>query len=501
MSEANRTAVRAVKETSFRVPPNNPAYQELRFNSESLTYAPTTEVSNEIDPTRQVKDLILTGFEASGDIATEYSLENLDMFMEGGFCNPWLRTPEVYNGPGWEYGTSATRITAVSSTALTIAGSSVLAGSATNATGASFVAGQLLRLSGFVSNNGLFPITAGAATSVTASGLTAEASPPASARAKVVGFQGAAADLVASTSGGSALTSTALNFTTLGLIVGQWVKISSEGGAYSFANAAANGYCRVSAIAANRLSFDITVGGWAADTGSGKTIRVYYGDTIRNGTTAVSYRIEKNYVLDAGVRYAYFRGMEVGTMAFSGDTRAVLTATLTFTGSDSTTFSATRDTGASTIPSSTGTVLDSSNSIPMLLEAGLTLASPNFVSSFAFSLENSLRAQNAVGSPGAVGIGLGRSSFTGNLNTYFGDETLLNKLLTSTASSVTFQFRDTGTFKSEIWDAPRIKYSSGAPEVTGVDTDIFANLAFQGLRDVLNNRDYTVMVSRFDYVV
>jgi hypothetical protein len=32
-----------------------------------------------------------------------------------------------------------------------------------------------------------------------------------------------------------------------------------------------------------------------------------------------------------------------------------------------------------------------------------------------------------------------------------------------------------------------------------VDTDIFSNLAFQALRDVLNARDYTVMLSRFDY--
>ncbi len=501
MSEANRTAVRAVKETSYRVAPENPAYQELRFTSESLTYAPTTEVSAEIDPTRQVKDLILTGFEAGGDVATEYSLGNLDLFMEGGFCNPWNRTPEVFNGAGWQYGTSANRVTAISGTAVTVAPTSVLAGSATNATAASFVAGQLLRITGTALNNGLFPVTASTATSVTASGLSVEANPPATTRLKVVGAQAPTGDVAAVTTGGNALTSTALNFTTLGLIVGQWIKISNEGGAFSFGTPAANGYARVSAIAANRLSFDITVGGWAADAGAAKTIRIYYGDTIRNGTTAFSYRIEKNYVLTAGTRYAYFRGMEVGTMAFSGDTRAVLTSTLTFTGSDSTVLNSTRDSGATTVAASTGTVLDSSNSVPLLLEAGETLSSPNFVSSFAFSLENNLRAQNAVGSPGAVGIGLGRSVFTGNLNTYFGDETLLNKLLTSTASSVTFQFRDQASSRSEIWDVPRLKYSSGSPEVTGVDTDIFANLSFQGLRDVLNDRDYTVMVCRFDYVI
>ena len=228
---------------------------------------------------------------------------------------------------------------------------------------------------------------------------------------------------------------------------------------------------------------------------------MYYGDTIRNGVSNISYRIEKNLTLDAGVRYGYYRGMEVGTLAFSADTRAVITATITFTGSDSAGFTATRDANGFTIPSATGTVLDSSNSIPLLLEGGNTLAAPNYVSSFAFSLENTLRAQNAIGSPGAIGIGLGRSNFSGNLNTYFGDETILNKLITNTASSAAFQFRDNASLKTEIWDVPRLKYSSGVPEVTGVDTDIFANLGFQGLRDVINGRDYTVMVSRFDYAV
>src|ERR1043166_944554 len=502
MSDANRTSVRAVKETSFRVLPNNPAYQEIRFTSESLTYTPTTEVSNEIDSTRQIKDLILTGYDAGGDVATEYSLENMDIFLEGAFCNYWLRQPEVYNGAGWEYGASATRITATSATTITLAATSVLSGSAINATGTAFVVGHLIRVSGstVAGVNGLFAVSGSGATSITIAGGAVDAAPAATTRVKVVGLQGASGDIVATTSGGNALTSTTLNFTTLGLVVGQWVKISSEGGAYSFATAATNTYCRVSAIAANRLSFDATVGTFAADAGASKTIRVYFGDTVRNGTTPFSYRIEEQFQLDAGTRYTYFRGMEVGTLAVSGDTRAVITATLTLLGSDSTGFTSSRDSGASTITPPTGNVLDSSNSIPWLLEGGATVTTPNYVSSFGFSLENNLRAQNAVGSPGAIGIGQGRSNFTGNLNTYFGDETLLAKLINNTASSCAFAFRDASTSRAEIWDVPRLKYSSGVPEVTGIDTDLFANLGFQALRDTLNGRDYTVLLSRFDYV-
>lgn len=508
MSESNRTAIRVTKETSYRVLPETPHYQELRFNSDTLAYTPTTETSNEIDSSRQVKDLILTGYDAAGDIVTEYSIENLDPILEGALANTWLRTPEVYNGPGWEYAATATRISGVtfatSTATFTTAASSVLNGSAINATGAAFKVGMLVRATGFstAANIGLFPVTASTATTVAVTGGAAEASPPVGARLKVVGAQGASGDITAVTAGGNALVTTTLDWTTMGLIVGQWVKISSEGGNYSFATSGCNVYARISAISATRLSFDVVTGSsWAADTGTSKTIRVYWGDTIRNGVTPASYRIEKSYVLDAGQRYAYYRGMQVGTIAVSAETRAVVTATVSWTGSDSTPMSPTRDSGAVTLASPAGTVLDSSNSVPLLLEAGTTLASPNYVSSFSFTLENNLRAQSAVGTAGAVGIGMGRSVFTGNLNTYFGDETILTKLINNTASSVTITLRDQATFKSDLWDVPRLKYSSGTPETTGVDTDIFSNLAFQGLRDVLNNRDYTVMLNHFDYVI
>lgn len=502
MSDANRTSVRFVKETSYRTAPASPIYKELRFTAESVNYTPATDVSNEINATRQVSDLILTGYEAGGDVGAEYSIENADILMEGVFCNSWLRTAEVTNGASWEYGTTATRITAVASTSITIAATSVLYGSTINSAGTVFLSGNLIRLTGFGdANDTIYVVGAGSTgTSITIAGGTVNAAPAATARVKVVGYQGGTADLNATTSGGNAITSTALNFTTLGLIVGQWVKFSAEGGAFSWNTTANNGYCRISAIAASRLSFDVVPSGWTTETGTGKTIRMYYGDTIRNGTSEFSYRIEKQYGLTGGTRYAYFRGMEVATMVINADTRAIVTQNFTFTGSDGVTPSGTRDAGASTEASAAGSVLDSSNSIPMILENGGAVGVPNYVSSFGFTLDNNLRQKAAVGQAGAIGIGQGRSEVSGTLSTYFGDETYLTKLINNTASSVTFLFRDLPKLKGELWDVPRIKYSGGVPEVTGIDTDIFANLTWQGIRDLTNNRDYTLLMTRFDYL-
>jgi hypothetical protein len=82
------------------------------------------------------------------------------------------------------------------------------------------------------------------------------------------------------------------------------------------------------------------------------------------------------------------------------------------------------------------------------------------------------------------------------LNTYFGDLTLYNKLLNNTATS--YDLRVGRDNKHVIIDLPRIKFSSGSPEVSGPDTDIPLNLGFQAMRDP--TLGYTIKVQQFHYV-
>src|SRR5262249_54235002 len=150
--------------------------------------------------------------------------------------------------------------------------------SATTATvasgGAAFVAAMLTFLSGFptAANNKLARVSSSTATTIVypASTFTAEAVPiPVGATIRDVGFEGATGDLVATTSGGNALTSTTLDFTTLPLVAGKWVKVGDgDNAGKSFATAANNGFCRISAVAAHRLSFDVVPTSWANDSGA-----------------------------------------------------------------------------------------------------------------------------------------------------------------------------------------------------------------------------------------
>jgi hypothetical protein len=138
-------------------------------------------------------------------------------------------------------------------------------------------------------NNKLARVNSSTATTIVypAATFSADAAQiPVGASVRQVGFQGASADIAAVTAGGNGLTSTVLDFTTLGISVGEWVKVGDGDNANcSFATPANNGFCRVSAVAAQGISFDRVPSGWAADTGTGKTISVFSGDFLTNAST------------------------------------------------------------------------------------------------------------------------------------------------------------------------------------------------------------------------
>ena len=219
---------------------------------------------------------------------------------------------------------------------------------------------------------------------------------------------------------------------------------------------------------------------------------------MKNGITELSYTIEQEFGL-AATQYIYHRGQQANDFMIQGDSKAIINSKIGFLGLDATTMSVTRGSGAVTLPAAVGTVLNTSTSIVVFYENGTPVTSPNFVNSFSLTLENNLRAQDAVAVLGPAGIGVGRVSVSGELNTYFGDEVLYNKVLQNTVSNFTLGFRDTAGNLGAVWDIPRLKYSAGNPDVTGINTDIFINLGFQAIRDPA--RDYTISLSRFEHLV
>ena len=75
------------------VPPANPAFILARMTSESIAFAPTTTLSNELDPSGQVRDTMLTGGASTGAISFELSDHAaFEEYLAAIFGDDWTAT-------------------------------------------------------------------------------------------------------------------------------------------------------------------------------------------------------------------------------------------------------------------------------------------------------------------------------------------------------------------------------------------------------------------------
>lgn len=286
-----------------------------------------------ISSTRQRKKGTIIDLDSAVEFDADYTMDQLTDFLEGfAFATA--------------YGTSPFRPTAVTSTDYTVASGGALAQN-------TLIFAQGFSIAG---NNGLKVVGASSTgTAIKTSGLTAEASPPASVLLEVAGVQGASGDITVDASGN--ILSTVLDFTTLGLKVGQTIWIGGDTTITKFAQAANRGYARISAITATKLTLDKRSQAFVADTGSGKTIQLFFGRFIKNVPVDDAKYIERSYHFELtypnlqnpgpGDMYEYAQGNYANTMAFDLPLSNKATIAFGFIGTDTPAPTATRATGAS----------------------------------------------------------------------------------------------------------------------------------------------------------
>jgi hypothetical protein len=487
MTASNRLQLAAVREQTYGTTPNTPRMRKMRVTGEGLIFRPDFVMSDEIRDDRMTSDPIKVGETNQGPINFELHYPVPGSVLAEAFasalCAEWTDTPTRDND-----GTADSVITDIGTTANTIAFT----------TGSAFVVGHLVRNSGFAvaGNNGLFPVTTGGATSLVSTGasFTAETAPPGAARVKVVGFQGTSGDITATATG---LASTTLNFTTLGLAPGQWIKIGGTGSAFRFADEALNTWARVSGTPmATALPLDNLPAGWATNAGTGKTIRVFFGDRIRNGVSKIGLTVERGFLGQAVPTYVSQTGMRVASLSLSLAAKQKLTGSFEFmglTGAQSTT---SLDASPDEAPDNAAyQVLAGSANVGRIAEAGATLSAPNWARSLSLSLTNNLRMIEAVDTLGAVDITDGECTVTAQLETYFGSNALYAKMLAGTATSV--NARATKDSRALVIGLPRLTITDGNPNASAKNQDVMLPLSLSASKDTLTNAH--ILLDRIEY--
>lgn len=478
MSDSSYLQLARVTEVTPGTTPGSPAMTKVRVTGESFVYDITSVESEEIRSDRMTTDLILTGGRVTGGFNFELSYGAFDEELESALFSTWLETPEILNV------TSDSNITQVTDSSDTY---TVASG------GASFVTGHLIRTSGFTNanNNALRRVASSTATTVVVATatLTDEAAPPAGARIKVVGFRGASGDITA-TSGG--LGSTALDFTTLGLRVGQWVKIGGSTAGEQFATAVLNDFARITAIAATALTLDNKPSGWTTDAGTSKTITVYISDVLRVGTTKKAFSYEKAILSQGTPYYQTFAGCTVNTMNLNFRSGAILTGSFDFLGYAATGSTSPQD--ASPDEAAQNDVLASSSNVGRIAEGGSVVGSPNYMQEVTLNINNNLREQTAIGTVGLVGVGVGSAQISGTVRAYYGSESLLTKYLNNTETSLNMRVQKNS--QAQIYTLPRVKFSSANANAAARNQDVVQEIGFTALRDTSTGT--SLQIDRFE---
>lgn len=481
---SSRSKTGYVAEATKGTTPATPAIKNMRLTASQIVYTPSRITSNEIRADRMVADQILVKLDAGGNLGFELSFSAIDDMIQGALQGTFTAKPAI------TVVTSDTEISDITATTATV----------NTGLGTPFKANMLVFTSGFTTavNNGvLAPVASSGSTTVVfpSSTFTIEgAAIPVGAKLQVVGFQGASADITA-TAGG--LASTVLDFTTLGLTVGEWIKIGGDATAMHFATANCVGWARVTAIATHALTLDNKPAGWTTDSGTGKTLQIFTGDFMVNGTTTQSFTFERQQQDLTAPVYEYFTGMQVDKLSLPFKASSVLTGTLNYVGM-SASETTTRIVGATDVTAPSYSVLNASSHVGQLYENGSPVSSPSYIQEIGLDISNNLSGQFAIGNIAAIGILNGEFNVSGALTAYFGDDVLLKQVISDTDTSMMFKAgRTDGNRESILFDVPSMRVSGTSPVDAKNQSRMFKGTFAAKIHPTLA---YMLSVGRFWYL-
>lgn len=497
--DSNVTGLSFAEETTLGVLPGTPDWYILEPNGyDDFGGSVATIARNPINAGRQRKKGVVTDLDAAGGFNSDLTQTNLKRLMQG-FMFADMREKATINP-----------INGVQEAVTNVDGTAEeydMAASADN-----FTVGELILATGFseAANNGLKEVTGitGVIGVVVAENLVDEPAPPAAATLRAVGVVGAGGDLDVDASGSlPALTSTILDFTTLGLIPGEWIYIGGDSAALAFAGAENNGFARINTIAAARLEFDKTDSTMTTEASTTETVQLFFGDVIKNEADPAlqirrSYNLERQLGDDGvGTQSEYLVGAVPGEFTLNVAQADKITIDLSFVATNNEQRTGTlgvksgnRPTLAESPAFNTSSdfsrtklaLVDAADSNPVALFA--------FVTDFTVSINNNVSPNKAVGVLGAFDVTAGTFEVGGSMTAYFADVTATQAVVNN--SDVTQDFIVAKDNAGIAFDIGLIALGDGR---ASVEQDQAITLPLEVAAGV-NKFNHTLLVVFFDYL-
>jgi hypothetical protein len=269
-----------------------------------------------------------------------------------------------------------------------------------------------------------------------------------------------------------------------GLQKGQWFSIIPPAGASDVVKLYLAGRpFRVSTVTAPTTTVITLDTATPIDTSkAGVAISAGFIATSRatNGNTMKSYTIEVQHA-DISV-FRQYTGMVPSKMDLKLSVGSIVTGTFDFMGKGFV-LATTTGMGGSPVASQTFTPANATKGVFDIFENGASIGVTTFIKSADFTIDNTLRAQEAIGVFGNAGIAAGTMKITGKLEVYFADTVIYAKLLNGAASSLSIPILDVDG-NGYVYYFPRIKYTAAKVNAGGLDQDNMLSMDFQALPDI-----------------
>jgi hypothetical protein len=97
---------------------------------------------------------------------------------------------------------------------------------------------------------------------------------------------------------------------------------------------------------------------------------------------------------------------------------------------------------------------------------------------FGLTVNNNLRSREKIGTLGAFGIGTGKCNVSGTLRVYFETNTLFDKYLNFTSTSLAFVFQDAAG-NGYVFECPQVKLTAAERPAAGENQDIIVPFNWQ----------------------
>lgn len=454
---------------------------------------------NPINPSRQRKKGVITDQDASGGFGQDFTQTNFTRLLQGVmFADMRQKATNIpMNGDSIAFSG--------------VAGSTYTLGS--GALGSSFVSGDLVFASGFdqAGNNGLKQVSGSTGTTIVSStALVTEASPPAAARVIKVGYQSASASVNVDVSGSYprlVRASGAFDYTTLGLMAGEWVFIGGDLIGQRFTNSVNNGFARVRAVGQAFIEFDKTASTMVAETGTGKTIRLFFGNVIRNEKNPDlikrrTYQLERTLGKDAdGTMSEYLVGAVPNEFSLQINQADKVMADLSFVAVDHE-----QRTGAEGVKDGPradvveapayNTSSDFSRIKLHKIIAGNTNPDPlfAFLTEMSITVNNNVSPNKAVGHLGAIDVTVGTFQVSGSIQAYFSNIEAVRAVREN--ADVSLDFALVKANAGFVYDLPLIALGDGRLNVEQ-DQPITLPLTTEAAE---GEHGYTLLVNEFPYL-